>query len=173
MKSCSFSRVLTRFLEWEGAAPFCSAIPGKQYGCNEKDRKSLTYSSYGAGGEERCSRGNSEPRPVTLIGSNPIVRIQEFLLHSTATILRMQLVSDLAYFRRSARSSLKPTGLAVQADVLTGSKLSPPIKRAVSFQLKGEANTFAATKPRLQMCVTLIILAHYSCLSTNFCSDRS
>lgn len=33
--------------KWEGASPYCSSIPGTQYGCNEKDRKSLTYSSYG------------------------------------------------------------------------------------------------------------------------------
>ena len=60
-----FVRVLTRPLEWEGAAPFCSTIPGKEHGCNEPDRKSLTYSSFGAGGEERCSRGDYELHPKT------------------------------------------------------------------------------------------------------------
>ena len=56
--------------KWEGASPYCSAIPGTQYGCNEKDRKSLTYSSYGAGGEARCLEGYkslccTQPPPFT------------------------------------------------------------------------------------------------------------
>ena len=42
---------------WEGVSPYCSKIPYKQYGCNEEDRKSLTFDTYGAGGEERCIKG--------------------------------------------------------------------------------------------------------------------
>ncbi|KAK0630488.1 hypothetical protein B0T17DRAFT_222151 [Bombardia bombarda] len=43
--------------KWEGASPFCSAVIDKQYGCDESDRSSLTYSNYGAGGEEPCVLG--------------------------------------------------------------------------------------------------------------------
>ena len=43
--------------KWEGASPFCSAVPFKAYGCDESDRKQLTYSNYGAGGEQGCYLG--------------------------------------------------------------------------------------------------------------------
>ncbi|KAI5919754.1 glycoside hydrolase [Camillea tinctor] len=43
--------------KWEGASPFCSANPFTSYGCDESDREELTYSTYGAGGENPCWTG--------------------------------------------------------------------------------------------------------------------
>lgn len=41
---------------WEGASPTCAG-PFSHYGCDEDDREELTYSSYGAGGEQYCFVG--------------------------------------------------------------------------------------------------------------------
>ncbi|KAI3319646.1 glycoside hydrolase [Xylariaceae sp. AK1471] len=42
--------------KWEGASPACAA-PFHNYGCDEDDREELTYSNYGAGGENYCYTG--------------------------------------------------------------------------------------------------------------------
>ncbi|KAK7958032.1 glycoside hydrolase family 18 protein [Apiospora saccharicola] len=56
--------------KWEGASPACSA-PFGSYGCDEDDRQELTYSNYGAGGEQYCFVGHKSmccKKPVAFEG---------------------------------------------------------------------------------------------------------
>ncbi|KAG8162769.1 hypothetical protein KVR01_007247 [Diaporthe batatas] len=55
--------------KWEGASPVCSA-PFSSYGCDD-DRQELTYSNYGAGGEQYCFTGHKSmccTKPVVFEG---------------------------------------------------------------------------------------------------------
>ncbi|KAI1497269.1 glycoside hydrolase [Biscogniauxia marginata] len=47
--------------KWEGASPACSVNLFGSYGCDESDREELTYSAYGAGGEQPCWTGWKNP----------------------------------------------------------------------------------------------------------------